>query len=346
MKLPPRRISTFLRAPDPEVRAILVYGPDTGLVSERVQILLKTAVEDPKDPFQLADLSAASLLGDPARLGDEAASLTLGGGGRAVRVSGAGDGHTDVFAGFLEHPPDEALVVIEAGDLAARSRLRRLFEAADNAAALPCYADTPEALAELVRSTLAEVKLEVTSEAVAYLVENLGGDRLVSRSELDKLVIYKSSDGADGTVGLDDAMACVGDSAALSLEDLAFAVAGGDQVAVERTLARSLLEGASPVAVLRAAARHLQRLHLASGLRDGGADLDSAVRGLRPPVFFKRVGAFKGQLRQWNTGRIARALDILIEAERDCKTTGMPAEAVCGRALMRIAQAARAGAAR
>jgi DNA polymerase-3 subunit delta len=346
MKLAPRQIAAFVRKPKPEVRAVLVYGPDTGLVSERAQALMGTVVDDLKDPFQVADLSAASLLGDRARLVDEAASLSLGGGGRAVRVTAASDAHREVFEAFLEIAPAEALVVVEAGDLPARSSLRRLFEKADNAAALPCYTDTSEALEELVRDTFKEAGLGVTPEAMGYLVENLGGDRLVSRSELQKLVLYKGGGGNGETVDLADAMACVGDSAALSLEDLAFAVATGDQSAVERALGRSLAEGASPVAVLRAAARHLQRLHLTSGLRDGGADVDGALKRLRPAVFFKRVGAFKVQLRQWDTGRIAQALDILIEAERDCKTTGMPAEAVCGRALMRIAQAARAGARR
>lgn len=346
MKLAPRQVAAFLRKPNPEVRAVLVYGPDTGLVSERTQVLLGTVVDDLKDPFQVADLGAGSLLGDEARLVDEAASLPLGGGGRAVRVSAAGDAHREVFEAFLEVAPAEALVVVEAGDLPARSRLRRLFEKADNAAALPCYPDTPEALRDLVQQTLKEAGLGVTPEAMGYLVENLGGDRLVSRSELQKLVLYKGAGGNGAEVDLEDAVACVGDSAALSLEDLAFSVAGGDQAALDRALGRSLAEGASPVAVLRAAARHLQRLHLASGLRDGGADVDSALKRLRPPVFFKRVGAFKGQLRHWNTERIARALDILIEAERDCKTTGMPAEALCGRALMRIAQAAIAGARR
>ena len=88
-------------------------------------------------------------------------------------------------------------------------------------------------------------------------------------------------------------------------------------------------------------ARHLQRLHLAAGAMARGQTVDQAVKGLRPPVIFTQVDAFRAQLRQWSTATLAQAMDIVTEAEMDCKTTGMPAEAVCGRALMRVAQAAR-----
>jgi DNA polymerase-3 subunit delta len=48
-------------------------------------------------------------------------------------------------------------------------------------------------------------------------------------------------------------------------------------------------------------------------------------------------------VQQWPPKRLGQALAILLEAELDCKTTGLPDEAVCGRALIRIANAARLG---
>ena len=136
-------------------------------------------------------------------------------------------------------------------------------------------------------------------------------------------------------------MACVGDSALLGLEDVAFAAAGGDQARLERALIKSFLEGSGPIPALRATAQHLMRLHLASGLRDGGSSLDEAMEGLRPKVFYKRTAAFKAQLRLWSSERLIWALEVLTQAEQMSKSTGMPGQAACGQALMRIAGAAR-----
>ncbi len=86
MKIAPRDADAFLRSPDPAARAVLVYGPDAGLVSERVEALVKGVAGDLSDPFRVADFSAKELIDDPARLADEAAALSLTGGRRAVRL--------------------------------------------------------------------------------------------------------------------------------------------------------------------------------------------------------------------------------------------------------------------
>ena len=89
MKLSAQQVERFLR--QPSVPAVLVYGPDQGLVRERVERLIGAVLDDPKDPFRLSELSADALRGDPGRLLDEARALCLAGGRRVVRLRQAGD---------------------------------------------------------------------------------------------------------------------------------------------------------------------------------------------------------------------------------------------------------------
>ena len=343
MKLTGYRLTQFLRAPDPAVAAILVYGPDRGLVQERIGNLTATLVADSTDPFAVADLPASDLQADPARLGDEAAAMSFGGGRRLVHVRGAGASLAEPLAAILpELDASLTAVVVDAGDLGPRDRLRKLFEDADNAVAVPCYLDEGEGLEVLIRDTLADHRLKPDAAALDYLSEHLGGDRLASRGELDKLALYMRSAGP--TVHLEDVQACIGDGAPMALDDVVLAVASGDQTSLERALSRCLQGGEAPVTILRAVARHLQRLHLAAARIERGQTADEAIRALRPPVFFKHQAAVRAQLRQWSAARLAQALEIILQAELDCKTTGLPDHAVCGRALMRLAHAARAGA--
>ena len=336
MKIAAQRIEAFLRRP--EVAVVLVYGPDQGLVRERARALVLSVVDDVADPFRVSELSGAFVAADPAGLADEAAALALTGGRRVVRVEDAGDGASAALESLLAVPPCAALVVVEAGDLGKRSSLRRLFEAAEGAAAVPCYADDRASLEALIEGVLGRAGLSVSAEARAYLAQNLGADRALSVSELDKLALYM---GGPGRVGVDEARAVVGDAAAVSLEHLAISVAAGDRPGLERALARAFAEGAAAVAVVRAVARHFQRLHLALGLVAAGSSPRQAMKALRPPVFFKLEDAFRLQLGRWDAGRLGRTLELLTEAELDCKTSGLPARVLSGRALMRIAQAAR-----
>jgi DNA polymerase-3 subunit delta len=339
VKIQAGEVEGFLRQPPAGAVAILVYGPDSGLVKERMDRLAQGVVGDLQDPFRIVDLDGAGLKKDPARLADEVGALSFTGGRRVVRVRQAADTLAGLFEDFLERtPPGGALVLVEGGDLAARSTLRKLFESARVAAAVPCYPDDARSLPGVIREALRAEGLGIEADALTHLAANLGSDRQVTRRELEKLALYKGS----GTVTLDDAETCVGDSAASSIDALIHAAAGGRQDELDRALVRVLGEGTAPVAILRAASRHFQRLHLIRGMVDRGLSVDAAVQKLRPPVFFKAADALKAQGRLWSAEALGRALDLLTEAEMDCKTTGMPDVAICSRALMRLAQAAGA----
>jgi DNA polymerase-3 subunit delta len=331
MKVSAGKAASFIASPPKGVRAILLYGPDSGLVRERAGALTKTIVDDPKDPFRIAEIAANELRDDPARLSDEAAAISFTGGKRVVRVRDA----TDTISG----PLTDALVIVEAGNLTPRSKLRKAFETTECAAAIPCYADEGKALRDVISETLGDSNTRVSPDAMAFLLENLGSDRMVSRSELEKLRLYM---GEGNEVTLDDAIACIGDSASMALDDIAFASASGNIDRLTHLMDRAHREGLAAISILRAVARHYQRLHLASGSVDEGKSIDMAIKSLRPPVFFKQADSFRAQVRLWPTKRLGDALMSLSEAEVQCKTTGMPVDSLCDQTLLRLGATARA----
>jgi DNA polymerase-3 subunit delta len=337
VKLPSARVAAFLRQPNPEISAVLLYGPDAGLVRERAETWARTACPDLHDAFRVADLAAAGLAADPARLADEAAQISLMGGRRVVRVRDAGDAVASLFARFLAAPAGDALVVVEAGDLPGRSTLRRAFDDAPVAAAIGCYPDTARDLAAVIREAGDRHRIRFSRDATDFLVGHLGGDRLLTRAELDKLTLYV---GDGGRVELDDARAIIADSAALSLDDVLLASAEGDVAALDRALARVFQEGESPVSVIRALQRHLQRLHLLASRVAAGSSVDEAIRSARPPIFFKEQESWRRQLQRWSEERLRTALDHAADAEFRMKLTGLPAEVICREALFATAAAA------
>ncbi|MES1991905.1 MAG: DNA polymerase III subunit delta [Pseudomonadota bacterium] len=347
MKISPKDADRFASKPDAKVVAVLVYGPDGGLVRERMNVLLRTVLDDINDPFRLSDLGEAELKSDPARLTDEAASIAMLGGRRVVRIRGAGDNLTKVFESFLADPRGDALVIVEGGDLAARSSLRKLFEEEANAAAIACYADTGASLGETIRKRLSADNLVAEPAALHYLMSHLGSDRGVTNNELEKLSLYMGYMGPatpdrKKQVTLDDVRACVGDNVESGMDAVVDAATGGDLAALDVALARSRSADVSPVALLNALSRHLIQLHLAMDGLENGQSPEMIVGAMRPIVHFSRKPKMQRQLTLWSRRRLDRALVIVAEADAQCKTTGLPERAICGQTLMRIAQAANA----
>jgi DNA polymerase-3 subunit delta len=342
MKIAPHAADGFVRKPDPAVRAILVYGPDEGLVTERAVSAASSVCKDLSDPFRVVELTTAHLREDPARLADEFAAMSLMGGRRVVRVRPASEDVLPALENLLEAKAGDALTVIEAGDLRPSSDLRRLAEASPLMAAIACYADDRQTLARLLDQALQEAGLSATPEARDWIVDNLGGDRGQSRSEIEKLILYKGrGPGAAAIVDLDDAMAILGDTSELGIDEVVFSTWDGDLETLDRALDRLYSEGMSPIPILRGLQRHGARLHLAAAQVGKGARIDEVVARQQPPFYFARKESFRRQLRQWNERQVGRALTAILDAEIQCKSTGSPDRTLARRLCLQLASAAR-----
>ena len=331
MKLDARRVEAFLRDPG-EIRVVLLYGEDTGLIRERAEALVRQVAGTLDDPFRVGELRREEI----ARLPEEAAAQSLLGGRRVVRVREADDGAREAVQAALDGP-GTALVVMEAPGLAARSRLRTILEGAKDGVAIGCYPEEGRALEETIRAGLRAAGVRIEDEALHWVAGHLGADRAATRQEIEKMALYA---GPDGVVDLATAQASVGDLAGLSLDDALFAATAGEVALADRALEQALAEGATAVGVLRTGLNHLDRLHRCALVVAEGASPADATRAARPPVFFRRAPHFTRALGLWPPTGLRAAMVGLNEAERACKRTGAPDLAICRNAVLAIARRA------
>ena len=176
-----KEIDSFLARPDPGRPIILLYGPDAGLVRERADALLASAVDDPNDPFSLVRLDGDELSAEPSRLVDEALTVPLFGGRRAIRVRAGSRSFAAGVDTLAEMPLKDCRIVIEAGELRAESPLRKACERARTAVAIGCYPDGERDLAKLIDDELRVASLRIAPDARASLMALLGVSVLVWR---------------------------------------------------------------------------------------------------------------------------------------------------------------------
>lgn len=332
MKPDARAVERLLRAPGP-LRVVLLHGDDTGLVHERAAALVRTVLGPDDDPFRLAVLDRDG----HGRLSEEATALALTGGRRAVRVRDAVDALAPAIERVLAGGGD-TLLVLEAGALPARAKLRALLEPHPEAAVIGCYPEEGRALAGSLERMVADAGARIEPDALAVLADRLGADRLASRSEVEKLALYA---GPDAPIDVAAVEACSADASAASLDDALYAATAGDVAATDRALDRAIADGAAPVAMARALLSHLAKLRAARRHMDAdGIDAGSASRTARPPVFFRRQPAFARALGRWPVGALHLAAAEAQAVELGCKRTGAPDLLLIRQLLLQVARAA------
>ena len=333
-----RDIDAYLANPDAGRPIALLYGPDAGLVRERADALIAGSVDDPGDPFSLVRIDGDELSAEPSRLVDEAMTVPLFGGRRALRVKAGSRNFASGVATLTEMPPVDCRVVIEAGELRPDAPLRKLCERARTAVAIACYPDTERDLARLIDDELRAANLRIAPDARAALTASLGGDRQASRNELRKLTLY-----AHGAreVTLDDVTAVISDASDLKIDPIVDGAFTGNPKLVETEFAKALAAGTYPGMILSAAQRHAASLHKASLAMDEGASAASAAESGFARLHFSRKGHVETALRNFSAARLRGVIEQLAVAALESRRQAALAAAIAQRALMAIAVNAR-----
>jgi DNA polymerase-3 subunit delta len=329
-----KEIDSFLARPDPGRPIILLYGPDAGLVRERAEALLASAVDDPNDPFSLVRLDGDELSAEPSRLVDEALTIPLFGGRRAIRVRAGSRNFAGGVDALAEVPLKDCRIVIEAGELRAESPLRKACERAKTAVAIACYPDTERDLGKLIDDELKLSNLRIAPDARAVLVTLLGGDRQASRNELRKLTLYAHG---KSEATLDDVMAVVADASELKIDPIVDGAFAGNPATVETEFAKAMVAGTYPGVIISAAQRQAAWLHKSAIAISEGTPSSVVLDGGFPRLHFSRKANVEIALRNFDVARLAVVIDQLATAALEARKQATLAAVIAQRALLSIA---------
>ena len=319
--------------------AVLLYGTDAGLVSERALALAKRLAERESPPGEILRLDDASLEDDPGRIAVELQTAPMFGGRKIVRATTGRRITAATLKPLIESNALEGFLIVEAGSLRPDDALRALFEKAPHAAAVACFPDEARDLEGMIREVLAAAKLQITPDARTLLVARLGADRGLSRAEVEKLALYALG---KGSIEESDVETAVGDAAELALDRIVMAAASGRAAAAVSECDRSIAGGEDAQTVILALQRHFLRLHRTRGAIDAGRTMDEALRQLRPAPHFKQKDAFERQCRDWSLPKLNAALAAIAETAKRARLTSALDSVLAEHLLLDLGTLARA----
>ena len=314
----------------------LICGIDAGLVSERVAAILKASVEDTRDPFQVVELEGNSIAADPNVLLDEAYTIGLFGGRRAIRIHLGSRAFHSTIELVLKDPPQDCVLIIEGGVTKSDMPLRKLIAGARQGVVIDCWTDDLRQIEQLIDEEAARMSMQVEPAARTLLASLLGADRLATRSELSKLMLYARG---HAVITEDDVEMSVSDASTSAFEELVWHAFNGSQTSVEETLEKHATQQdlmAIPALMLR----HCNLLHRLRSAVDAGQDLDS-VLGQAYRVSYKKKPILKSQLRLWTMPALLSALAYLKTSAARARQESQISSLIATRSLWAVVSSAK-----
>ncbi|MDX2263352.1 MAG: DNA polymerase III subunit delta [Hyphomicrobiales bacterium] len=330
-------VARLIRSPKPNFVGYLVYGADAVGVADRARELCRALSAAAKPASDIIRLTESDMAQDPARLAVELGTLPMFGGPPVVWAKGAPALSADDVSHALA-PSTSARLVIEAGALAKSSKLRALFETRADLAALPCYGDDVDSVAALIETSAARAGLKLDGDALKTLKHAFAANAALARTEMEKLCLYAAG---DGVVTAEAIEACVGDPLDGVADAVVNAAFSGQAPAALRQASKLVSAGLSPQALLAMLNSHGLRLLRVRARMDQGEPFATAVKCLRPPLFFKAERTFSSQIRTWSSANLAQTIAALGDAVRASRLNPALETSLMESAVIRIAALAR-----
>lgn len=334
--VPHRDADRFISGALDQTDVFLLFGTDAGLVSERTSAILRRCGFNPSNPDQIIRIDGDDLASNPGKLFEEAHGIGLFAERRAIIIRAGSKQIAGPLEAILETPAPDCKILIQAGALRRDAPLRKLADRARNAAAIECYPDQARDIERLIDSTLKEAGLAIESDARSVLAGLLGDDRLSTRSELEKLVLY--AHGRD-RITEDDVLNAVADTSAFALDNIIFAAFSGDVAFLGDAGAEIYSTASELFALLAAATRYAHMLHQILIETEGGSRVEEAVdRHAGRTIFGARKDALIRQAKLWRRKDIAVCLADLGHATLATRQEAALANSIVMHTLLMIAR--------
>jgi DNA polymerase-3 subunit delta len=325
MKIYPKKIDLSIRdIVSNKIKAILLYGPDQGMVSTLTKKIISAA------QGEVINLSFNEI--NDKRIKNHILAQNLFGTREILKVTNCtATLHEDAKKSLIEDAGNTAIFI--ADELTPSSSLRKFFETEPTLLSIACYPDEELDLKQFILNILNQANKRPEPQALEYLKLNLKGDQSIINQELEKLITYIES---EVNITLNDVEQVISPSLDASADFMCYNFAGNNAASYFTELTKLYNENISPVWIIRALIRFYSNLYTVKLKTIENTPIEEALKGAKPPIFFKYVADFKKLLASQSISKINQVLEILLQAESISKTTGAYGENICEELFFKV----------
>ena len=313
--------------------AILIYGPNEGLVKEQVNKITKEYII--QNEYEQINFSGKDLDSDPLSLDEIIKTVSMFHTNKIVVADIIKDKHLHIIENIILEAPQQTLLIIRDGNLSKSSKIRKFFENDKKCFSLACYDDDQRSIMKNIDDFINRNTFTINRDVKNYLLQTLSSDRMVSKQELEKIEIFYNNSNAD--IELENIKNLLNDSSSQNLNKMNEHVMFGNTSKSSKIINKLLSEGTSPISLVRSLINYLLRVQQTKIEMKKGNNFDSSIKILKPPVFWKDKDNFQKHCFKWPLQSIESSLNKLLETEIACKLNSKLANINCEKSILLIA---------
>ncbi len=311
---------------------VLIYGPNEGLIRDYIKRIKSDYLSDVD--FEEVSITGKSLDPNPDILETSANSISMFNNYKLIILESLKDKNLSELENVINSAPTQTMLIIKADNLKKTSKLRKLFESNPLCYALACYEDDAKSMMKLIDNFVKENNISFNRDIKNYLMQTLSTDRMISFNELQKISLFYAN--VNDNPNLEEIKILLNDTSSNNLQKMNESVMYGNTAKSSNIINKLLSEGNNPISILRSLINYLKRLQKVKVEMKKGSNFDTAIKFLRPPLFWKDKENFQQHCTRWPLNKIERNLSQLLDAEIDCKTNSKLSSILCERSILTI----------
>ena len=273
----------------------LIYGENEGLKKEIIQILKK------KLKGNIENYDETQIYNNNELFYEKIFNQSLFEKEKIVIVNRCTDKIYDLVENIITKNISDIKIILSAGILEKKSKLRNLFEKKKELIIVPTYKDNSITLAEIAKSFFNNFKISVSQETINLLASRCNGDRGHLKSELDKVLLYTHD---KKKINLKEIHELTNLAENFSINELVDSSLSKNSQKTSEMINESKYKTEDGIIILRTFLQKAKRLLNIYEKQDGKSNYDNLINNYSPPIFWKDKPIVKRQLENWSKSKI------------------------------------------
>ena len=288
----------------------LLYGKNEGLKIDCVNQILE------KSNGKIFNYEEKQVKDEAESFYENILSGSLFESNKIIIINRASDKIFEIIQDLLDRNITNTKVIINAGILETRSKLRSLFEKKKNLICIPTYPDNNDTLSKLAVIFFRNENISISQENINLIIEKCNGDRNNLNNELNKIRNYAND---KKKLSSQEILKLINLSENYEISELIDNCLALNKNKITKILSENNYNNEDGIIILRAfIAKAKKILKLAIKLEEN-KDINKTINTAKPPIFWKDKEIVKVQLSKWKPNKIKELIKNINNVELEIK---------------------------
>ncbi len=267
----------------------LLYGVNGGLIEETIENILK-----PKLPKNIFSYDENEITSNIDEFEENILNKSFFDNEKLIIISRGSDKILRIIRDLIEKKISETVIIIKAGVLEKKSKLRSFFEKDLNAICTPFYEDNYQSLSLIAKNFFFKNKIKISTQNINFIIERSRNSRSNLKNELEKI---KNFCHKKKFIEFDEILKLTNSAENYNISELIDNCLIKNKKKVINILNENIPTIEDNILIVRTFLNKLKRLKKLKIEVENKKSVEQVISSYKPPIFWKDKEVIKQQLK-------------------------------------------------